>query len=161
MKSLRLTTRVKEAACKGLVRPVLEYSGSVLDPSGVGLQNELETVQNRAARFVTGNYNFETGSMTSILEHLEWKSLKKRRRDNRLILVYKGLKGKASIPTVYQQMTLSPWLGAAGMIVLWHNRSPLLTLIFISVAFPHRPLGTGITSRLSYLLCWRCRRWCC
>ena len=36
---------VKEAAYKGLVRPVLEYSGSVWDPSGVGLQNELEKVQ--------------------------------------------------------------------------------------------------------------------
>ena len=33
---------VKEAAYKGLVRPVLEYTGSVWDPSGVGLQNELE-----------------------------------------------------------------------------------------------------------------------
>ena len=90
---------IKEAAYKGLVRPVLEYSGSVWDPSGVGLQNELEKVQNRAARFVTGNYNFETGSMTGILEHLKWESLKKRKRDSRLILLYKGLKGKASIPT--------------------------------------------------------------
>ena len=89
---------VKEAAYKGLVRPVLEHSGSVWDPSGVGLQNELEKVQNRAARFVTGNYNFETGSMTGILEHLKWESLKKRRRDSRLILLYKGLKGKANIP---------------------------------------------------------------
>ena len=88
---------VKEAAYKGLVRPVLEYRGSVWDPSVVGLQNELEKVQNRAARFVTGNYNFETGSMTGILEHLKWESLKKRRRDSRLILLYKGLKGKASI----------------------------------------------------------------
>ena len=35
---------VKEAAYKGLVRPVLEYSGSVWDPSSVGLQNELEKV---------------------------------------------------------------------------------------------------------------------
>ena len=90
---------VKEAAYKGLVRPVLEYSGSVWDTSGVGLQNELEKVQNRMARFVTGNYNFETGSMTGIIEHLKWESLKKRRRDSRLILLYKGLKAKASIPT--------------------------------------------------------------
>ena len=36
--------------------------------------------------------------MTGILEHLKWESLKKRRRDSR-ILLYKGLKGKASIPT--------------------------------------------------------------
>ena len=72
---------------------------SVWDPSDVGLQNELEKVQNQAARFVTGNYNFETGSMTGILEHLKWESLKKWRRDSRLILLYKGLslKGKASI----------------------------------------------------------------
>ena len=92
---------VKEAAYEGLVRPVLEYSGSVWDPSGVGLQNELEKVQNRVAtcRFVTGNDNFETGSMTGILEHLKWESFKKQRRDSRFILLYKGLKGKASIPT--------------------------------------------------------------
>ena len=55
---------VKEAVYKGLVRPFLEYSGSVWDSSGIGLQNELGKVQNRGARFVTGNYNFETGSMT-------------------------------------------------------------------------------------------------
>ena len=90
---------VSEAAYKRLVRPVLEYSGSVWDPSGVGLQNELEKVQNQAARFVTGNYNFETGSMTGILEHLTWESLDKWRRESRPILLYKGLKGKASIPT--------------------------------------------------------------
>ena len=37
--------------------------------------------------------------MTSILEKLKWDSLKKRRNDNRLILLYKGMKGKARIPT--------------------------------------------------------------
>ena len=63
------------------------------------LQKELEKVQNRAARFVTRNYVYETGSMTGILGQLKWESLKKRRKDNRLILLYKGLKGKARIPT--------------------------------------------------------------
>ena len=51
------------------------------------------------ARFVTGNYIYETGSMTGILEQLKWESLKKRRRDSRIIMLYKGLKGAASIPT--------------------------------------------------------------
>ena len=88
---------VKEAAYKGLMRPVLDYGSSVWDPPGV--QEELESVQKRAARFVTGNYNYETGSMTGILGQLKWESLKKRRKDNRLILLYKGLKGKASVPT--------------------------------------------------------------
>ena len=48
---------------------------------------------------MTGNYNYEIGSMTGILGQLKWESLKKRRTDNRLILLYKGLKGKASVPT--------------------------------------------------------------
>ena len=38
--------------------------------------------------------------MTGILEHFKWESLKNRgETDSRLILFYKGLKGKASIPT--------------------------------------------------------------
>ena len=86
---------VKEAAYKRLVRPVLEYGSSVWDPHTHGLQEE----QNRAARFVTGNYVFETGSMTGILGQLKLESLKKRRKDSRLILLYKGLKGKDRIPT--------------------------------------------------------------
>ena len=64
-------------------------------PPGVVLQEESESVQ----RFVTGNYNYETGRMTGILGQLKLESLKKRRKYNRLILLYKGLKGKASEPT--------------------------------------------------------------
>ena len=81
------------------MRPVLDYGSSVWDPPGVVLQEELESVQKRAERFVTGNYNYETGSMTGILGQLKWKSLKKRRKDNRHILLHKGLKGKPSVPT--------------------------------------------------------------
>ena len=55
-------------------------------------------MQKRAARFVAGNYSYEIGSMTGILGQLKWESLKKRRKDNMLILLYKGLIGKASIP---------------------------------------------------------------
>ena len=79
------------------MRPILEYASPVWDPHGIILQEELEKVQNRAARFVTGNYNFETGSMTSSLEQLGWESLHKRRKGSKLILLFKGLKGRASI----------------------------------------------------------------
>ena len=90
---------MKETAYKTMVRPILEYGSSVWDHYTQGLQDELEKVQNRAARFVTRNYTRGEGSMTGILEQLKRKSLKKRRKDNRLILLYKGLKGKARIPT--------------------------------------------------------------
>ena len=90
---------MKEAAYKGMLRPILEYGSSVWDPHTDKLQEEKGKVQNRVARFVTRNYVYETGSMTGILGQLKREPHKKRRKDNRLILYYKGLKGKARIPT--------------------------------------------------------------
>ena len=57
-------------------------------PKAFFFNKKMEKVQNRAARFVSSNYCFETGNMTGILEKLKlrWESLKKRRRDSRLIL---------------------------------------------------------------------------
>ena len=52
---------VKEAAYRGLVRPIFEYSSCVWDLQGVVFNKKSKTVQNRAARFVTNNYCFETG----------------------------------------------------------------------------------------------------
>ena len=81
------------------MRPILEYGSSVWEPHYEGLIDDLEKVQKRAARFVTRNYTYEKGSMTDILKKLKWESLQKRRKDNRIILLYKGLKGRAKIPT--------------------------------------------------------------
>ena len=88
---------MKEAAYKGMVHQILVYESSVSNPHTDKLLEELEKVQNYAARFVTRNYVYENGSMTGVLGQLRWESLKKRRKDNRLILLYKGLKGKARI----------------------------------------------------------------
>ena len=81
-----------EAAYKRLVHPVLEYGSSVWDPHTKCPQEELEKVQNRAARFVTRNYRytFEEGSMTGILEQLKWESIKKRKTDNRHINIQRS-----------------------------------------------------------------------
>ena len=58
---------VEEAAYKGMVGPILEYVSSVWDPYTDKLQEELEKVQNRAARFVNRNYVYGTGSLTGKL----------------------------------------------------------------------------------------------
>ena len=79
------------------MQPILEYASPVWDPHGLLVQEEMEKVQNRAARFVTGKNNFETRSMTSILEQLGWESLHKRYRGSKFVLLFKGLKGRASI----------------------------------------------------------------
>ena len=96
-----------------------------------------------AVRFGT----YETGSMTGILGQLKWESLKKRRKDNRLILLYKDLKGKASVPT-------DPKLGVLEISTLWHFRLPLLIQMFIKVASSPRLFGIGMHSPIlwSHLL---------
>ena len=124
---------VKEMAYKGLVRPILEYASLVWDPSGKALQDELKKVQNRAARFVTGYYSFETRSMTKELEQLKWESLKQRRKGSRLILFYEGLEDQANIPVD----DLKPLLGTLETIIQNHCNSLMLGLMPISiVSFP-------------------------
>ena len=67
--------------------------------------------------------------MTDILGQLKWESLKKRRKDKRLILLYRGLKGKR-----YLQMTLFPRLGVAEISTPWPFRYPLHVKMSISIA---------------------------
>ena len=47
------------------------------------------------------------------------------------------------IPQEIKERPYPPGYGAAGIIIIWHIWSPLLILIFISVAFSARPLGIG------------------
>ena len=92
----------KRSSLQRIVAPgpgVWQFGLGPPPPPGVVLQEEFKSVQKRAARFVTRNYKYETGSMTGILGQFKWESSKKRRKVNRLILLYNGLKGKASKPT--------------------------------------------------------------
>ena len=50
------------------------------------------------------NYNFETGSMTGILEHFKWESLKNG--GDTVVLLYKGLKGFISS---FSPKTIRDW----------------------------------------------------
>ncbi len=60
-------------------------------------------VQHRAARFVTGNYDYQPGSMTTIMDTLKWPTLETRRTVNRLVLFHKILYHQlaAEIPQYY------------------------------------------------------------
>ena len=73
----------------------------------------------------------------------------KKEEDNRLILLYKGLKGKASVPTD----DLIPKTRLVEISTLWHFRLPLLIQIFIKVVSSPR-LGIGMLSPIlwSHLL---------
>ena len=122
-------------------------SCSVWDPSSILLQEELEKVQKRAARFVTGNYIYETGSMTGRTTKVGISE--KRRRDSRIIMLYKGLKGAASIPT----NDLVPPIRHVRNHHSLAFQTPLLILTFTSAISSPRLLEIGIHSQiLSFLL---------
>ena len=115
---------------------------SHLWPPGTGKGPKSCGKQNRAARFVTGNYVFETGSMTGILSQLKWESLKKRRKDSRLILLYKGPKDKTSIPID----DLTPKNRRCRNQHSWLFRYLQLAKKRTKVVSFHRLSGTGMTS---------------
>ena len=60
------------------VRPQLEYASSTWSPHQDYLIRTLEAVQNRAARFIAGNYNYHS-SITLIKQDLGFMSLDQRR----------------------------------------------------------------------------------
>ena len=77
--------RFKETAFISLV---LDYSCTVWDPYLQKDINRKENIQRRAARFVFKDYR-RISSVTSMMKGLGWKPLVERRREQRLVLLYK------------------------------------------------------------------------
>ena len=81
-------TRTKTTAYISLVRPLVEYAATVWDPYTDKDVKEVEKIQRRAARYVL-NRNHQTSSVESMITQLQWTSLKERRRQARLYMMYK------------------------------------------------------------------------
>ena len=88
---------VKEAAHKAIVRPYLEYASSVWDPHLKKHVKQIEGVQRRAARFVKNCYTREPGTVTNLLNELNWIPLKVRRTISRLTLFHKAIHGDGGL----------------------------------------------------------------
>jgi hypothetical protein len=91
------STKVKESAYKGLVRPAVEYCASIWDPHQAKYIKQVEMVQRRAARYVTRRYH-NTSSVTDMINTLNWESLEQRRAKMRLALFYKMNSSSIAIP---------------------------------------------------------------
>jgi hypothetical protein len=90
--------KLKETAYITLVRSKMEYGASVWDPHTAREAKTLEAVQRRAARFVKNDYG-RFSSVTAMLGDLQWKTLATRRRNARLVLLYKTVNDLVAIPT--------------------------------------------------------------
>ncbi|KAI8493253.1 hypothetical protein Bbelb_292570 [Branchiostoma belcheri] len=101
----RLIDRYQQVVVDGdKSKPVkLEYASTVWGPhkrlhaQTNTLEDKVEAVQKRAARFVTGDYR-PTTSMTDTLSTLGWPSLQERRQQARLVLMYKAVNNMVAIP---------------------------------------------------------------
>ena len=80
--------RIKEQAYQTLVRPLVEYASTVWDPYTKTDIDKIEAVQRRAARYVISNFH-NRSSVSNMLLRLKWKPLAKRRKDARLMMMYK------------------------------------------------------------------------
>ena len=89
--------RVSRPKSKNLVRSSLEYSSAVWDPFRQKDIDKLEKIQRSAARFVIQNYR-QTASVTSLLQNLGWTDLKTRRKNSRLVSMFKILNELVEIP---------------------------------------------------------------
>ena len=67
-----------------------------------------------------------------------------------ILFCFEHMEGTEMGQVTVNTMTLSPWLGAAGIIILCHIWSLLPILIFISVAFPLGRVFSDISVAFPY-----------
>ena len=89
---------------------ILEYASKVLDLRTQHAMDTIEALQQGAARYVLKHYH-NTSSVKSMLEELQWPSLRECRHTARLTMLYKihdnhvsatGLKSKLMLPSPCQ-----------------------------------------------------------
>ena len=73
------------------IRPILEYGDTVWDNCTQYEKNELEKIQNEAARIVTGTIKLV--SIRGLYQEIKWDTLEERHRKHKLALFYKMVNG--------------------------------------------------------------------
>ena len=97
----------KEQAYISLIRPILEYGCIIWDPSIKKDSDHLESIQRRAARFVSNDYSHQS-SVTDMMKELNWRPLSERRRDHRLAFLHKVIFELIAVPQHQPQFNKRP-----------------------------------------------------
>ena len=100
----KCSSETKETCYKSLVRSVLEYVAGAWFPYMQKNIVEIEKVQRRAARFVTGMYQ-QKKSNTALRNSLKWGNLSMRRTTNRLTIFYKIMNGSVHAISLPNEIT--------------------------------------------------------
>jgi hypothetical protein len=81
-------------AYTSFVRSTLEYGAVVWDPFLKSEVEQLDRIQRKAARFITGDYKSrDPGCFTIILNNLDLPTLQQRRKELRLAFLFKVVEG--------------------------------------------------------------------
>ena len=100
--------KTKHAAYITPVRPPLLYATVVWDPYRQNQVNQIESVQNRTARFIKSNYEY-TASITQMKYHLSLDPLNEQKRIHRLQIFHKAVNTNITltVPSYYQHSICS------------------------------------------------------
>ena len=93
--------QIKEHLYKQLLLPSIEYCSAIWDPYHQTTVSKLEMIQHRAARFVLNkpwHRSSQQHSITDMLNYFQWPSLKSRRRNAILILLFKIVRNLLVLP---------------------------------------------------------------
>ena len=82
-----------------MVWPILEYASNVWSPHCDKDEQCMEAAQRRAARFNVNHYSRYL-SVTSMMQKLDWPTLKEYRKWSKLVIMYKVVHGHVHIQSI-------------------------------------------------------------
>ena len=113
---------VKKKCYESYVRPILEYSSALWDPYKANEINQIEKVQRRAVRFISGNFQ-QNASVTQLVNDLMLPPLSERRTIDKLIVFQKALTGKLEITITHLKQSTSRTRNSALKFEIPHSRT--------------------------------------
>ena len=103
---IRLDRRSLQTIYFSFIRPILEYGDVIWGNLSQGLKDQLDKVQNEAARIVAGCTKLV--SIADLIQESGWETLSERRRKHKLIHFYKMVNG---LSPNYLNVLVPPTIG--------------------------------------------------